>query len=74
MRKLVKESQYSEIVTEWLKDLYSDELEDTIGAIENERIWQNGADDDEGIDMHENNIQDLEEYAEVLQNLIDDLG
>ena len=77
-KKLVKEgSGYSgdnELVKEWLRELYKNEIDETLGTIENERIWSNGADDEEGAEMHERNIESLEEYIEVLQNLLDEIG
>ena len=76
-KKLVKEgSGYSgdnELVKEWLKEMYKNEIDETVGAIENERMWSNGADDVEAASMHEGNIESLEEYVEVLQNLLDEV-
>ena len=75
-KRCVKESNYdmSETVKQWFTDLYNDAIEETKAAISNERIWQNGADSDEEIEMHEENIQELEEYLELLQEKLDELG
>lgn len=75
-KKYVKESDYdmSENVKQWFTDLYTDAIEETKSAIENERIWQNGADSDEEIEMHEQNIEELEEYIEILQEKLNELG
>ena len=75
-KKLVKESvdDLNENVRQWVYDLYKDALEETEAAIENERIWQNGADSDDEIEMHESNLEDLEEYYEFLQERLDELN
>lgn len=44
------------------------EIADIKGTISNERIWQKGSDTQEQIDMHEQNIADLEAYLEWLEN------
>ena len=75
-KKYVKESDYdmSENVKQWFADLYTDAIKETKAALSNERIWQNGADDYEEIEMHEENILELEEYLEILQEKLDELG
>ena len=45
------------------------EADDTIGAIENERIWAAGSPDDVTTDMHNSNIEDLEEYNKLIKTL-----
>ena len=57
----------NEMVNEWLKALYTGAIEGAKSSIANERLWQNGADADEDIIMHEQNIANLEEYIEVLE-------
>jgi len=62
----------NEIINEWLVKMYDNEIGETKGAISNERAFQKGADGVE-IDMHEQNIQTLEEYIEILENLKSDV-
>ena len=47
----------NEIVNEWLNQLINDAIDEAKATISNERIWQNGATDDEAIASHEFNIQ-----------------
>lgn len=44
------------------------ETDDVRGTISNERLWLKGSDTQEQIDMHEQNIADLEAYLEWLEN------
>lgn len=62
----------NEMVKGWLKELYKDAMEETESAIANERLWANGAPNDE-IAMHDENARLLEEYYEVLQDKLDEL-
>ena len=61
------------MVKEWLKQLYTEAIVEAKSAIANERIWQNGADSDDEIAMREGNLENLEEYIEVLQEKISEL-
>lgn len=63
----------NEMVKEWFKQLYKDAIDEARSAIANERLWQNGADSDEGIAMHEQNIANLEEYVAVLTQRLQEL-
>ena len=63
----------NEMVKEWFKELYKEAIEESKSAIANERLWQNGANTDEGINMHEENIQNLEEYIAALQERLNAL-
>lgn len=63
----------NETVKQWFRDLYQDAIEESKAAIANERIWQNGAETDEEIAMHEQNIEALEEYIELLQDRLEEL-
>jgi hypothetical protein len=58
-----------EIIKEWLTALYDKEIEATKVSIENERIWANGSDDETERFMHLENIERLEKYIEVLEDL-----
>ena len=69
MKKYVKASYNNEIINIWLENLYTDALEEAKANIENERIWGYGSDDD----MSDSNIENLEEYIEVLEELIAEL-
>ena len=64
----------NDMVKGWLADLYKEAIEETKSAIANERIWQNGADTDEEIEMREQNIANLEEYLEVLEAKLNEVN
>lgn len=64
----------NETVKQWFRDLYQDAIDESTAAISNERIWQKGATTDEEIAMHEQNIEELEEYIEVLTERLEELG
>jgi len=61
------------IIKEWLDNLdkskIGDEIEQTKGAIANERLWANGAPDEETAAMHEANIERYEEYIRILEGM-----
>ena len=59
----------NEIVNEWLNQLINDAIDEAKATISNERIWQNGATDDEAIASHEFNIQCNELYIEKLEEI-----
>lgn len=59
----------NEIIKEWLIALYDKEIEATKISIENEKIWANGSDDETECSMHLENIERLEKYIEVLEDL-----
>lgn len=63
----------NEIIKEWLREMYKDAISESEAAIANERIWQKGAETDAAIAMHEQNIQTLEEYIEVLEKKLESL-
>ena len=59
----------SDQIKEWLKAMYNEEIEQTTGSISNERLWANGAPDEETAQMHLDNIEELERYLEILEGL-----
>ncbi len=64
-----------ETIQIWLEKLNSEhvdidkEIEETKGSISNERLWQNGAETSEQVQMHEENIANLVEYLSRLEEL-----
>lgn len=64
----------SETVNIWIERFQNEnrdvvtEIDETRGAIENERLWQKGCDTAEQIETHEQNIADLTEYLEWLES------
>ena len=56
----------NEIVKVWLEELYSKEIAEIKGAIENEHIWELGYNGEEP-NPHTENIEVLKEYLEVLE-------
>ena len=49
----------------WLDELISDYR----GAASNERLWAKGAQDEEQAQMHEENAEELTEFADLLETL-----
>lgn len=62
-----------ETIKQWFRDLYSEAIKETEGTIANERTWQKGSASDEEVEMHERNIETLEEYIELLREKLDAL-
>lgn len=62
-----------EHIEEWLRSMYSREIEEQTSAIANERLWANGASGDE-VGMHLENAERIERYVEVLTRLRDNVG
>lgn len=63
-----------ENIRNWLEDLYKEARKNAIAAAQNERIWANGAPDAVVAQMHLDNAENQERYAEALQALIDNLN
>ena len=67
----------SEVIEQWLCQLYDSEIDDVKGTLSNERLWEKGwtppADYNPVVDgdlnPHTENIRELEEYLEVLEDL-----
>lgn len=49
------------------------EIMETQGAIENNKLWLKGSSTDSDMQAFESNLEDLEEYLEVLNELKNDL-
>lgn len=58
----------SEMVKGWITELLSDEIAEIDCAISNEKMWAKAD------SMHETNIPDLEEYKEVLTEMLEKYG
>lgn len=63
----------SEMVKNWLIELYEREIKEAIGSISNERIWLMGADVWEEEKMHLDNMANLNEYITTLKTLLNDI-
>ena len=63
----------NELVKIWLEELYKNEIEETKGTIENEHMWELGYDGNEPVNPHTENIMVLEEYIEVLEEMLEEL-
>ncbi len=61
-----------ETIRLWLADLINGAIEDAKGTIGNERIWENGCQDD--YNPHAENIAKNEEYIEILEGIKSDFG
>lgn len=57
-----------EIIISWLRDMYEREIDETVGDISNERIWEIGYDGEEP-NPHTENIMRLQEYIDILKEL-----
>lgn len=63
-----------EIVNIWIEEFknsnksISEEIEDVKGTISNERLWVKGSETPEQIQMHEENIAELEEFLDWLES------
>lgn len=62
----------NETVKIWLKELYSKEIAEIKGTIENEHIWELGYDGEEP-NPHTENIEVLKEYLEVLEEKLEEV-
>lgn len=63
----------SEMVKNWLIELYEREIKEAIGSISNERIWLMGTDVWEEEKMHLDNMANLNEYITTLKTLLNDI-
>lgn len=63
----------SEMVKNWLIELYEREIKEALGSISNERIWLMGSDVWEEEKMHLDNIANLNEYIVALKVLLNDI-
>ena len=60
----------NECIMGWFEELFRNEIDDTAGTIDNERLWAKGSLDEEEEMMHEGNIETLEEYREYLEDAL----
>ena len=63
----------NETVKIWLEELYTKEIEEAKGTIENEHLWELGYDGNEPTNPHTENIEVLKEYIEVLESKLEEL-
>lgn len=61
-----------EMIKEWLKQLYENEIEDSRVNIENELLWALGYDGEEP-NPHTENIERLYAYIDILRKKINEL-
>ena len=61
-----------ELHKEWLEELYQNEIIEVRGTIRNEHLMELGYDGEEE-NPHTKNIENLEDYIELLQDLISEL-
>lgn len=64
----------NDIVKKWLADLYKTAIEEAQGAIANEHLWANGAEGDEAVQAHCDNIALQEEYIKVLEEKLAEIS
>ena len=63
----------SEMVKNWLIELYENEIQEALGSTSNERIWLMGTDVLEEEKMHLDNMANLNEYITTLKTLLNDI-
>lgn len=63
------EIELTENMREWFKALLDGEIEQAIGAAQNERLWANGSDDGLESSLHELNSIENEKYVDFLQSV-----
>ena len=58
-----------EMVKMWVQILYTDEIDDTLRALSNEKLWLKGSTTVKEQNSHIENIRRYEEYIETLEEL-----
>ena len=71
--EIIKRASHNEIIAEWFRNLFSDEIEETEGTISNEKIWLLGSESIEEAESHNSNIVNLLEYKRALQEMLEQL-
>lgn len=56
----------SDIMKIRLLTMIDSEMREVVGAISNEMLWANGSDTEEQMQMHYDNVAELEEYKSLL--------
>lgn len=59
----------NEMVKMWVQALYTDEIDNALKAISNERLWLKGSTTVKEQNSHMENIRRYEEYIETLEGL-----
>ena len=59
----------SDLIKEWLLEMFDSEIEEVNGTISNNRLWLVGCASTEEAIMYEENIVNLVEYRDVLKKL-----
>lgn len=62
-----------EMIKNWLIRMYDREIEETFGAVSNERVWRIGSQTQEEYGVHTANIIRLLKYIETLKKLKNDI-
>ena len=62
-----------EMIKFWLTELYRKELDETMGTIDNESMWEKGVPEGE-VNYHTGNIKRLKECADILRKKIEELS
>lgn len=57
------------LVKKWVEALYTDEIDNALKAISNERLWLKGSSTAMEQNTHMGNIKRYEEYIETLEGL-----
>lgn len=57
------------LVKKWVEALYTDEIDSTLRALSNERLWLKGSATAKEQNSHKENIKRYKEYIETLEGL-----
>ena len=63
------EIELTENMKEWFRELLDEEIEQSTGAAQNERLWSNGCDNDIESSVHELNSIENENYVDFLESV-----
>lgn len=70
MKNMIDISNLGEMEREWFKQMIDNEIDDISGTISNERLFAKGADTDEQVMMHEENICRLNGFNDFLRDIL----
>lgn len=62
-----------EMIKFWLIEMYRKELDETMGTIDNESMWEKGVPEGK-VNFHTDNIKRLKEYSDILSDKIEELS
>jgi hypothetical protein len=58
---------------EWLRQMYTEAVENHLIAASNERLWSLGSDTDEQAVMHMENAKEHWEFVDIIRQMIEEI-